>query len=214
MRKIIRTLMHFGTVLGILGLLVLPAAAADFDFQGNFIFDNDVVRFNFSVNAPSTVTIFSSSWLTGDPPQGFHPMLGIWDGAGNSIDFVSFGFEGIDFSNGVPYSHGDRDSYWTAPLNPGNYIATLTQYNNFPLGNLSQGFELASYPNFTFLQGFGGATQPYFNGDWDDNDPRTSFWQFHFLNVTQASVVPLPGTLILLSSGLIALLGLRRKKLN
>ncbi len=63
--------------------LCTPAQALDFDFSGNFTYDNDVLLFNFSVGAPSTVTVFSSSWLRGNSPAGFDPMLGIWGSAGN-----------------------------------------------------------------------------------------------------------------------------------
>lgn len=204
------------------GLAMGTAQAADFTFSGNFTNDNDVLLFNFSVGAPSTVTVFSSSWLYGDPPAGagnggFDPMLGIWTATGNLIEFQDDGGNaGSTLVNGTPFSHGVWDSYYTVNLAAGNYIASVTQYSNFNNGeSLADGFSYDGNPNFTFDLGYGGATQPLFNGVWDSNDPRTSFWQFHLLNVAEAEIapVPVPAPLPLLLSGLatLAFAGRRRK---
>ncbi len=67
-----------------------PAAAADFDFSGSFVNDNDVLRFNFTVGAPGVVTLFTSSWLGG----GFDPILSLWDSAGNQLAEQDDGFPG------------------------------------------------------------------------------------------------------------------------
>ena len=204
---------RFLVVVMALGLTLFPGAPAkalDFDFSGTFTHDNDVQQFNFGVGSPSTITIFSSSWLYGDPPTGagpggFDPMLGLWDSTGALIQFQDDGHNvGSTLSNGVSYDHGTWDSYFTQFLTPGNYIATVTQYDNFNAGsNLTNGFTHDGQPNFTFVDNFGGATQPLFNGVWDANDPRTSNWAFHILNVDQASVgVPEPASLLLLAAGL------------
>jgi hypothetical protein len=192
-----------------------PAQALDFDFSGAFTYDNDVVRLGFSVGADSTVTVFSSSWDDG----GFDPMLGIWTAGGSLMSFQDDGWNvGTTNSNGTPYTHGTWDSYYNVFLTAGSYIATITQFSNFNNGSsLADGFRYDNNPNFTYDLGYGGATQPYFNGVWDFNDPRSPDWTFHLLNVAEAEVipdhpVPEPCTMLLLGGGLLGLAGLRRKR--
>jgi len=164
------------------------AFALDFDFSGAFAKDNDVVKINFNVGAPSIVTVFSSSWVGG----GFDPMLGIWHSNGSLVHFQDDGgYTGSTMSNGVPYSHGTWDSYYAVNLAAGSYIATVTQYSNFNnTTQLADGFRYDGNDNFTYDLGYGGATQPYFNGVWSGNDPRNGNWAFHLLNVARADVEP------------------------
>ncbi len=208
--------------LGLTALLAgAPSAQAlDFDFQGNFTKDNDVVILNFTVGAPSVVTVFSSSWLnppdgTGVPTGGFDPILAIWSSAGTLLsEQDDGGVIGNTMSNGVSYAHGTWDSYYQVTLAAGAYKASITQYNNFAAGTtLAAGFSQDGNPNFTTTWG----QQPNFNGVWEWQtapDPRTSFWRFHLLNVEEASQQPVPdgaSTFALLTMALMAAFGLRRR---
>jgi hypothetical protein len=206
------------------GLAVASSASAlDFDFSGTFTKDNDVALFYFTVGdaAPSSmVTVFSSSWLTANPPQGFDPILAIWTDTGVKLaEQDDGGYVGSTLSNGVSYDHGTWDSYYTVTLTPGDYIATVGQFDNFSkTSNLADGFRWdgADNDNFTWDQNYGGRTQPYFNGVWDDSDGRSPNYEFHLLNVAAATHRPPPvpdtgSTLGLLSLAIGGAFALRRK---
>jgi hypothetical protein len=189
-----------------------PALPAAFDFNGSFSQDNDVVRFDFNLGLPGAVTLFTSSWLGG----GFDPILTLWDGGGNQIleqDDGSLG--GALVSNGVTYNYGEFDSYINLNLAAGNYIATLTQYDNFSVSTLlADGFLRDTDPVFTAA--FACSNGRFCEGSLFDsnNNPvepnRTAAWDVHILNVDSATVnsVPEPPTWMLLSlSGLFLLVG-------
>jgi len=165
-------------------LLNYPFRAVDFDFSGTFENDNDVVLFDFTLGEDSAITIFSSSWGDDNPATdgyiaggGFDPILAIWDNTGVIEQEQDDGFNaGSTLSNGVPYTHGDWDSFFNVFLTAGDYTASITQYDNFRAGDsLSDGFRHDGNPNFTFGEGFGSAA--LFNGVWTDDDPRTGDWK-------------------------------------
>lgn len=194
------------------------AVPMDFDFSGTFTNDNDVVLLDFTVSVDSTVTIFSSSWLSGDSGLGFDPILAIWDASGDIVNEQDDGNNtGSTLSNGVLYNHGTWDSYFSVFLAAGDYTASITQFDNFREGdNLSAGFRYDGNADFTFDEGYGPA--PLFNGVWSSTDERTGDWEFHILNVDAASgpspSVPEPATVTLVAIGLAGLGYNRKRKAN
>src|SRR5262245_35968039 len=70
-----------------------PAKADNFSFTGSFAVDNDVQLFNFSVMAPSNVTLRTWSYAGGTNAAGqliaaggFDPILALFDSSGALID--------------------------------------------------------------------------------------------------------------------------------
>jgi|GEM_PF-1281934 len=190
------------------------AFSAEVDFSGHFLHDNDVQRFDFSVTLPGVVTIFSSSWFSG----GLDPILTIWDSAGNQVEEQDDGgVVGAQQSNSVFYNVGEFDSFLDINLAPGNYIATLAQYDNFSASTLlADGFLRDADPQFSAV--FGCSNGSFCEGSLVDsnNNPvepnRTSAWDLHFLNVASARLnnVPEPSTLLLFGLAGLALIGNRR----
>ena len=150
--------------------LSTPALADDYSYTGILNDPNQVLLFNFSVGAPSTVTLRSYSYSGGTMADGtviadggFDPILALFDSTGAFID---------DDDDGGP----GYDVLLTRALDPGNYTVAVTAYSNFAIPpNLSEGFD-------------GGGS---FGG-------RTNFWAFDILNVSQATqvggAVPEPAT--------------------
>jgi len=182
------------------------AHAADFDFSGTFSKDNDIGKFDFTVGAPSALTIFSSSWVTG----GFDPILTLWDAAGNFIsEQDDIHAVGAAVSNGTSYNYGVWDSYLSVILPAGNYFVTVAQYDNFANGpTFADGFLQDAEPHFTLVNGWG--TQPNFNGTQDLLDSRTGDFAFHIVGVQSSSVPDGGSSFALLSLALAGLAGVRK----
>jgi hypothetical protein len=192
------------------------AAAADYDFYGTFTRDDEVAVIPFSVPFDSTVTLFTSSWQTGDSRLGFDPILTVWDAVGGKLVQQDDSGEvlGTAVSNGTSYDYGFFDNFLTVSLPAGSYLATLTQFSNYSVDSLlANGFTYDGVPNFTFLLGFGSA--PFFNGVWSGDDPRTGDWALHIIDVhtTDPTLVPDGGsTAAALAAALAGLWCVRRRK--
>lgn len=191
---------------GLIAVLLLAGTsnALDYDFSGNLTNHNDVLRYSFTTNGTSTVTLFSSSWDDGN----FDPMLGLWRSDGSSILWQDDGGRvGTTLSNGVAYDHGRWDSYYSQLLDAGTYFVTLMTYYNRPLGNnLSDGFIYDS-------------EAPISMTSWNQpaNGNRGDYYAFHILGVQgahDASAVPEPSTLLLLCCGLISLAFYGRRRMR
>ncbi|PPC89291.1 MAG: hypothetical protein CTY34_11935, partial [Methylobacter sp.] len=196
---------------------VSTAFAAELDFNGNFVNDNDVVRIDFNVTTDDFVTLFSSSWING----GFDPILTLWDSAGNLIlEQDDGGITGTQQVNGIDFGYGEFDSFLNIFLEAGSYIATLTQFDNFSASfQLSDGF-LRADPFFT--SAFGCSNGQFCEGSLVDSNGdfvepnRTSAWEFHLLNVDSAQLnnVPEPSAMVLLGIAGMAIAAGRRGRLQ
>ena len=160
------------------------AQAASFSFTGSFQNDNDVQLFNFSVGATSLVTLLTLSYAGGTnaagtviPRGGFDPILALFDASGTQINQNDDGGSNVPAD---PVTGSHFDTFLQSTLDPGNYIVSVMQYNNFATGALANGFTESGAGNETFTSGFGCS-----NGKFCDvnADNRTNQWAFDILNV-------------------------------
>jgi len=194
------------------GLLLSGASlAADFSFTGNLSDHNEVQLFNFTVGAPSTVTLRTWSYAGGANAAGatilrggFDPILALFDSAGALISQNDDGGASVP-ADAVTATH--YDTFLQSSLAPGNYTVSVADYANFANGpNLSNGFS-----NGALSPGFIDAT----------GDIRDNHWAFDVLNVNAAvvviprvDVVPEPESyaLMLAGLGLLGFIARRRKQ--
>jgi hypothetical protein len=193
---------------------ITSASAATFSFVGSFDSDDNVQLFNFTVGAPSMVTLRSLSYAGGTngagtliSSGGFDPILALFDGSGTLIGQNDDGAGApVDLTTGRAY-----DTIYSALLAAGNYVVSVMQYNSFAVGpSLANGFSRDGQGNFT-----GPAyncSQGFFCDVGANN--RNANWAFDIEGVESASVsdVPVPAALPLMAAGLGMLgLGARRK---
>ena len=198
------------------------AQAADFSFTGMFQNDNDVQLFDFSVGAESLVTLVTYSYAGGTMADGtviisggFDPILALFDADTGAFiddnDDGSFPDVGTDPDTGVEY-----DTFFQETLSAGNYTVAVSQYDNFRVGNLSDGFTYDGPGNENFTVVLSGCNATIFCDVADG--VRNGNWAFDILNVEDASTpetpsaVPLPAGFPLLIGALGGLAIIRRKQ--
>jgi hypothetical protein len=157
------------------GCLASFAGTLNFNFTGNFTYDNDVQLFTVTLAVPETLTAWTTSGATG----GFPTYLAMFDGAGNGMTQQSGDPTCLNgFSSYSPA--GCNDAEVSEPpsgtIAAGTYIIALTQWDNGMLGNLSDGFfyvDLIPDPNFTAENGCDGTgyfcdpgTMTYDSSNW------------------------------------------------
>ena len=177
--------------------------AASFTFEGQFTRDDQTALFDFTTAAANSVQIRTFGYAGGItatgtvvPRGGFDPVLTLFDTNGVFL-------QDNDESSGVPVdsSTGEAaDALLDVRLQPGHYIAALTQYGNFSSGNhLGDGFLEQGNPHFTADPNFSAAGPCPANLFRDTSGGpgrcRNGNWAVDFVNVssaTERNVSPVP----------------------
>ena len=192
----IRRLAILGTVL--LGCIA-PAIGASLSFQGNFVHDNDVQLFAFTLSADDTITLQTFGYGGGVNANGqvisaggFESALQVFNAAnGQAVGgpILPGPDPGCAPRNPDPARFNFcQDAYAQLFLTTGEYLLALTQYQNLPIGNLSDGFfYVDAVPDPNFNNGFVGSF----------NLPGTSAWALDIVAVDSAQSAPEPSTIML-----------------
>ena len=185
-------------------MLILPTQAFSLTlgqhdtFHGVFDTDDDVgLHFvNIGGSHPLTVLFETFAYAGGNLRDGstvgrggFDPIVSVFDGLGNLLGSNDDGGRRFDAVTGSGF-----DSFLSLSLAPGNYIAAVTQYNNFPLGStFADGFSNVGLGNFT--GGFGCTNAVFCDVNGDNRSPNYTL---------EVAPVPVPAALPLLIGGLAA----------
>jgi hypothetical protein len=178
--------------------LASPAAATDFSFVGTLANDDQVLFFDFTVGAPSSVTLRTYSYAGGVNAAGaviarggFDPILSLYSLA-TGVKLYSNDDGGSALAPEDSVSGEAWDTFLlVAGLPAGSYRVAVSEYDNAGPGSLSGVF------NGSSSVGFSDVSQVL-------NNPRDGHWAFDILNVRSASQVgvPEPATWGLMIGGL------------
>lgn len=189
---------HFKTLaLALATGLAAPAAlAADFSFDGDIRYHNDLVEVVFSLNAAASVRLWTDSWQSG---LNFDPQLTLWRGgvlqAANDDD------------DSIAPGQGYYDAGLQLALAAGSYRLVLSAAGNDALGTtLAEGFSLGGEAPIALADW----TQP--SSDINLGDQKGGAWRLQLSGVDQAAPVPEPGVPALLAAGLLVLGWLARRR--
>jgi hypothetical protein len=191
--------------------MLFCAAPASFatliTFSGNFSTDDDLVTFQYDVQADGLVSIYTTSFASG----GFEPIITVFDPSGflvnfdvgSAAPFNDCGFHGIDPVTGACW---DALVTWNSEV-IGLYTVVLTQWGNESedFFTLAAGFretnDIVNSPNYTGEP----PHNPSGSGSFLLPGPiqRTSDWTIFFEAEDQAglNVVPEPASGLLLLGG-------------
>lgn len=194
------TLIQRGLLAAALTAAALGAHAADFTFNGNINFHNDVVQIDFSVDAPTTIKLWTDSWQGG---LNFDPLLTLFAADGSQVAGGS-----NDDNDSIGVGQGYYDSGLLLTTLAGHYRLTLTAASNEAIGPLlANGFTYSADAPIALSNW----VQP--SSDINKGDQKGGFWRVHLDGASMAVAVPEPSTYAMLLAGLLVIgcMGGRRR---
>ena len=162
----------------------LGAHAADLSVSGNLVFNTDVARVAFRLDAAATnVDVFTTSWLAG---VNFDPVAAVWARSGSTYTLLAE----VDDDDTVGAGQGAFDAglHFDA-LAAGDYLVTIAAAPNFANGTLLQsGFAFDGRAPVALAAWMQPSANPNFP------DQKGGFWNVNLTNVSSVAVVPEPAT--------------------
>jgi hypothetical protein len=199
-----RTLARVGAML--LCLVSWQASGATFSTTGTFALDDDLFSIPFALTSQHDVTLRTFGYAGGTngvgqliPAGGFDPIVSIFDSLGHLVGISDDGI-GVPVD---PTSGAAHDSLVSLLLDAGQYLAVLSQFDNFPNGDLADGFSESGQGHFT--AGFGCGSPGFCDAEMTS---RTANFALDLIGV---DAVPEPAALALALTGLALMTVIRRR---
>jgi len=178
----------------LVALVLSTATPAAITYHGTFAADDDMFTASFSLAAPASIAVDTTSFATG----GFAPVVSLFDSTGNLLVFDDGGVapSGCGLRSIDPVTGFCLDAYISGFFPSGSYMVVLTEWDSTPNGpTLSDGFFEQGNGNFTggpFLLNAGSSYQR--TGDWTLTIPGTA------IGVPEPSYAMLIGIIVLFAS--------------
>jgi hypothetical protein len=205
-----RLILRLTAIVTFLIVFSVAGVAGQFSFTGNFIDDNDVQLFTFTLLSSGAVTVQTWGYGGGTnaagqliAPGGFDSLLTIFDAStGDSAPGSPYNPGGTPCAprNIDPTTTLCMDAFGQVFLSAGNYILSLTQDPNGPAStNLSDGFlftDVIPDPNF----------HNHFFDTPSAGSQRDSHWAVDIVDVDAANEItatPEPATAALFAGALL-----------
>ena len=167
---------------------LVQAHATPFSTTGNFIADDSVYSYDFTLTGTENITAFTTSYATG----GFDPALTLFSDASGNV---------------VAYDDpADSDATLAATLAAGSYVLDLSEFPNVAVGTLSQGFLFAGDPTVT------GSNCGVSGGMFLDPITCAQLTSNYALTVNAVSATPEPSTWLLVLPGAVGVYYASRRR--
>ena len=170
----------------LVGCLVLSGAAASATtLTGAFTTDDQSFQYTWNLSQATTVTAATNSYASG----GFVPVLSLFNATTGAFVAVDGGDASCSSGRMMDGATGlCNDAFLSASVAAGSYRVVLTEFDNFPNGNFSDGFSEAGNGNFT--SSVCGTSGPFWETDLAPCAQRTGNYSLNLSTATSATPEP------------------------